>query len=228
MERIQQASLTDQVYDILKRRIIGRDIQSNEKLDVNGLASQLGVSRMPVVDALTRLEGEGLVERRNRVGTFVAPVDERTFQEWFEMRAMIEDWAAPRIAQRTTADEVRRIQGLLDEGRAVLRRSRADAFDFYKFIETYDTGFHIALLNIAGNSLVIETFSTIHSHARIGRSFVPPAGQLTASEKSQADHEMILKAVASRKATAIAAAMRDHRESSQSSTLRGLRTGRAI
>ena len=71
MEPIKYYSLTDQVYDALKRDIIQRTLAANAKLDVNGLALQLGVSRMPVVDALNRLENEGLVEKRNRVGTFV-------------------------------------------------------------------------------------------------------------------------------------------------------------
>ncbi len=222
IERVQYQSLTGQVYDILKRRIIGRDIQSNEKLDVKGLASQLGVSRMPVVDALARLEGEGLVEKRNRVGTFVAPIDARMFEEWFEMRAMIEEWAAPRIAARVTQKHLDGLTRLLDEGRRTLKNSRPNAFDFYRFIETYDTGFHIALLQSAGNSLVIETFATIHSHARIGRSFIPQAGQIAASTKSQADHEDILRAVESRDGAAIATALCEHRKSSMASTLKGL------
>ncbi len=137
MERIQYYSLTDQVYDILKRRIIGREMQFNEKLDVNGLAVELGVSRMPVVEALTRLESDGLVERRNRVGTFVAPVDIRLFEEWLEMRAMIEDWAAPRIVAKATADDINRIKRLLKSGARELSDANARAFDFYKFIETY-------------------------------------------------------------------------------------------
>ena len=85
MEPIKYYSLTDQVYDALKRDIIQRTLVANAKLDVNGLALQLGVSRMPVVDALSRLENEGLVEKRNRVGTFVTPVSQRMFIEWFEM-----------------------------------------------------------------------------------------------------------------------------------------------
>ena len=73
MQRVQYYSLTDQVYHALKRDIVQRKMLPNAKLDVNGLAQELGVSRMPVVDALTRLESEGLVEKRNRVGTFVTP-----------------------------------------------------------------------------------------------------------------------------------------------------------
>jgi DNA-binding GntR family transcriptional regulator len=223
VERIQHISLADQVYAILKQQIIKRDIQPGEKLDVNGLASQLGVSRMPVVEALTRLESEGLVKRRDRVGTFVVPIDERKFIEWFEMRAMIEDWAAPRIAARVTQDDIVRLNSLLAEGRRILHASQPDTFDFYAFIETYDTGFHIMLLQIAGNSFAVETFATIHGHARIGRSFIPRQDQLTACKLSQEGHELILGAVMSRNAASIAATMQAHRERSQAATLAGFR-----
>ena len=224
IERVQRINLTDQVYSILKQRILRRDVQPNEKLDVNGLASQLGVSRMPVVEALTWLESEGLVEKRDRVGTFVVPIDERKFIEWFEMRSIIEDWAAPRIAARATKEEVTYLSSLLAEGHRVLDASQPDTFDFYAFIETYDTNFHIALLRIAGNSFAVETFATIHSHARIGRSFIPRQDQLTACWRSQEGHELILEAVLSREATAIAKAMQTHRDLSLAATLAGFRS----
>ncbi|MFC1463646.1 MAG: GntR family transcriptional regulator [Candidatus Brachytrichaceae bacterium NZ_4S206] len=223
IERVQHVSLTDQVYNILKQKILRRDVQPNEKLDVNGLASQLGVSRMPVVEALTWLESEGLVEKRDRVGTFVVPIDERKFTEWFEVRGMIEDWAAPRIAARVTKEEIAHLSSLLAEGRRVLNASQPDTFDFYSFIEIYDTSFHIALLRVADNSFAVETFALIHSHARIGRSFIPRQDQLNACRRSQEGHELILEAVSSREATAIAKAMQIHRDLSLAATLAGFR-----
>jgi DNA-binding GntR family transcriptional regulator len=225
MERIQYYSLTDQVYDILKRRIIGREIQSNEKLDVNGLAEELGVSRMPVVEALTRLESDGLVERRNRVGTFVAPVNTRLFEEWLEMRAMIEDWAAPRAVSRATGDDINRLKQMLKRGARELADADAMTFDFYKFIETYDTGFHIALITIAGNSQIAEAFASIHTHARIGRSLIEQPQQLAACVRSQKWHERILDALVKRDAKSLAREMCEHREDSASATISMLKKG---
>ena len=86
MERVQYYSRTDQVYDSIKKGILQGKVSTQEKLDINLLASALGVSRMPVVDALTRLETEGLVERRNRVGTFVRMISQSSFAELFAGR----------------------------------------------------------------------------------------------------------------------------------------------
>lgn len=225
MERIQYYSLTDQVYGILKRRIIGREMQSNEKLDVNGLAVELGVSRMPVVEALTRLESDGLVARRNRVGTFVAPVNTKLFEEWLEMRAMIEDWAAPRTVAKATTDDISRLEHLLKKGARELAEADAMDFDFYKFIETYDTGFHMALIALTGNNQIAEAFGSIHTHARIGRSLIKQKDQLGASMRSQQWHERILDALTKRNARLLAQEMRAHREDSASATISMLKQG---
>lgn len=226
MERIQYYSLTDQVYDILKRRIIGREIQSNEKLDVNGLAVELSVSRMPVVEALTRLERDGLVERRNRVGTFVAPVNIQLFEEWLEMRAMIEDWAAPRAVAKATAEDISRLKQLLKRSARELAAADTLAFDFYKFIETYDTGFHIVLIQIAGNSQIAEAFASIHTHARIGRSLIQQKDQLAVCARSQKWHERIMDALVKRDAALLAGIMCEHREESAMATRSFLKAGR--
>jgi DNA-binding GntR family transcriptional regulator len=226
VERIQYYSLTDQVYGILKRRIIGREIQSNEKLDVNGLAEELGVSRMPVVEALTRLESDGLVERRNRVGTFVAPVNMQLFAEWLEMRAMIEEWAAPRAVANASDEDISRLKQMLNRGAHELTRADAMAFDFYKFIETYDTGFHIELIKIAGNSQIAEAFASIHTHARIGRSLIQQKDQLAACSRSQKWHERILDMLVKRDAAQLAQIMREHREDSAVATQAHLKAGR--
>lgn len=225
MERIQYYSLTDQVYGILKRRIIGREIQSSEKLDVNGVAAELGVSRMPVVEALARLESDGFVERRNRVGTFVAPVSTKLFEEWLEMRTMIEDWAAPRAVAKATADDFSRLKHLLKTGARTLAEADAMNFDFYTFIETYDTGFHMALIAIIGNNQIVEAFGSIHTHARVGRSLIKREAQLAASMRSQHWHERILDALIRRDANLLTQEMRAHREDSASATVAMLKQG---
>src|SRR5689334_13275735 len=96
-EPIRYDNLSNQVYEILKRQIVNRQHAPNSKLDINQIGKQLGVSRMPVMDAISRLESDGLVERRNRVGTYVTPLDQVSFEEMFETRLMIEMWATPRI-----------------------------------------------------------------------------------------------------------------------------------
>lgn len=219
MEPIKYYSLTDQVYDALKRDIIQRTLLANSKLDVNGLAQKLGVSRMPVVDALSRLENEGLVERRNRVGTFVTPVGQRVFVEWFEMRGMIEDWATPRIVAHIGDDDLRELQQLLAEGNRVLNSAKKATFVLNTFNERFDYGFHMGLMRHCGNTRIADTFASIHTHSRIGRSFIEPNERINACKRSQGHHEAILAAFIKRDVNKAMTALRRHRESSLKGTL---------
>ena len=219
MQRVQYYSLTDQVYSVLKRDIVQRKMLPNEKLDVNGLAQELGVSRMPVVDALTRLESEGLVEKRNRVGTFVTPMNQTMFRERFETRGMIEDWATPRIIANASDANFERLADLLREARAVLNKTRKQDFDLLTFNTEYDSGFHQGLIQLAGNAYIADLYRSIQT--RIGLSFVDmPVKRET---DAQGFHERILAAFQARDGAKAAELQKKHREESLAFTLQRMK-----
>ena len=62
-------------YTWLKREILSGRIRPGQTLSENEIASQMGVSRTPVREAIIRLESEGLLNVRPQVGTVVAPID---------------------------------------------------------------------------------------------------------------------------------------------------------
>src|SRR5947208_14749604 len=82
--------LTETVYKLLRARIANHDFASGERLRLDVLAAQLGVSRTPVREALNQLAVEGLIEIRPRHGTFVAKVDLDAVAELYQMRLMID------------------------------------------------------------------------------------------------------------------------------------------
>ena len=219
MQRVQYFSLTDQVYTALKHDILQRKMLPNEKLDVTGLAQQLGVSRMPVVDALTRLESEGLVEKRNRVGTFVTPMNQTMFRERFETRGMIEDWATPRIIAQASDADFEKIGQLLKEAQTVLQKADQQGFDLLTFNTNYDTGFHQSLIRLADNAYVSELYSAIQT--RIGLSFVDmPVKRETSAQRF---HEKILAAFHARTVAEAIKTQKDHREESLAFTLQRMK-----
>src|SRR5690349_16829297 len=126
METVQYTSINEQVYTILKRRIIERRILIGAKLDINALSDELNISRMPIVDALTRLETEGLVERRNRVGTFVAPLDRVKYEEIYATREMLEQWAVKPIIERITKSDITALRQILGQTQTLLQNVTED------------------------------------------------------------------------------------------------------
>ena len=87
---INKKSLTDQVYTMLKDKILNRDVDLGEQLNTREIAEEHGISLMPVRDALRRLANEDLVENKPRVGFFVKNFSEAEVNDILEVRKMHE------------------------------------------------------------------------------------------------------------------------------------------
>jgi DNA-binding GntR family transcriptional regulator len=82
------------VYEELRRRLITGKIVPGVGLSTRGLASELGVSQMPVRDALSRLAAEGAVQIRSKRKIEVPPMSEARFADLLECRLLLEPRAA--------------------------------------------------------------------------------------------------------------------------------------
>ena len=126
-------NMHDRVIAEMRRRIISGELAAGVNLSEIALAESFGVSRTPVREALKRLQSEGLVTIRPRVGTFVTTPSRREITELFEMKELLEGAAARLLAQRGRVPEVDRLeQNLVEADMAVddvrqrpLRRARA-------------------------------------------------------------------------------------------------------
>ncbi|MBW1783661.1 MAG: GntR family transcriptional regulator [Deltaproteobacteria bacterium] len=87
---LQHINLRDQVYDILKRRIIFREIESGKKINEEELAKSLGVSRTPIRETLVRLEHEGIVEIIPRRGAYVVSQSIEKVIDLLQVREVLE------------------------------------------------------------------------------------------------------------------------------------------
>ena len=106
MSRIETTLLTQQVYNILREKIIGRIYTPGDKLDIHKLAEDFGVSRSPVKDAINQLVHDGLIEIIPRKGTYVTQLNFTDFIEVLDARLMIELWAAKHAIQIITDEEI--------------------------------------------------------------------------------------------------------------------------
>jgi DNA-binding GntR family transcriptional regulator len=101
----------------LREMIFSGALQAGQALRQEKIARQLGVSRLPIREALNRLATEGLVELKPRRGFYVASMNVEEIEDIFEMRAMLEGRAGQLATERMTtedADAVDRLVGALD------------------------------------------------------------------------------------------------------------------
>ena len=104
----------------LRDRITAGDLTSGAPLSEVALATEYGVSRTPVREALKQLQAEGLVEIRPRVGTFVTAPTRLEVVELFELKEILEGAAARLLADRGEVPELAGLRrNVRDSGRAV-------------------------------------------------------------------------------------------------------------
>jgi DNA-binding GntR family transcriptional regulator len=106
----------------LRAMIFSGELRAGQPMRQEEIARRLGVSRLPVREALNRLATEGLVELKPRRGFFVTSLDADEIEDIFDMRAMLEQRAGSLATERRTAadadalDEIVRALDLVVDG----------------------------------------------------------------------------------------------------------------
>ncbi|MEO0031100.1 MAG: hypothetical protein RIS94_858 [Pseudomonadota bacterium] len=115
------ASLREQVYDDLRFRLITGRIVPGVGISTRGLAQQMGVSQMPVRDALSRIAAEGAVEIRSKRAVMVPRMTQARFQEIMRLRTLLEPLAAEEALPFIDAERLRQIRAADDATDDALR-----------------------------------------------------------------------------------------------------------
>ena len=95
-------SLAEQAYTFLRAQILKGEIPLGAVVSRRGIAAQLGMSHLPVAEAMQRLESEELLESRPRVGTIVRIPSASEIGERYEVREALESQVARLFARRAT------------------------------------------------------------------------------------------------------------------------------
>lgn len=140
--------LRDQVRDEIRQRIADGRLSPGSKMVERELAAELGVSRVPVREALRTLETEGFVQVVPRRGVIVRRLSRRDVEELFDVREALEVLATRRAAERATSDELAALRRILDEGDAAVAREDTAAG------QRSNEAFHDALVSLAHNDLL--------------------------------------------------------------------------
>ena len=188
-------TLSDIAYQQLKKKVIERHFKPGSKLDIKALSEQLGIGRMPIQDAITRLKADGLVNSRHRVGTYVVPLDKKTLENMFEAREMIEYWVTPRVIFYLRDADLEELHTILSQADKLLIGVTDKTFDYRQFVEL-DQQFHLKLVQICNNEHMIQMYTSLNSHLQIGKTYALQA--LSRSQEGQAEHKAIHEAFSER------------------------------
>ena len=185
--RLEIASVVDQVYDVIRERILAGDLPRGARVHQEDVAADLGVSRTPVREALRRLAAEGLIEMRTNRGARVTDLAPDDMDQPYEARLVIEPGAARLAAQRELPQPRARMRKAINaQRRAIPDVPRTFAAN---------KEFHIALAEASGNAFVLRFIEHLWV-ARIGEPIYEHQAETPDQMRRDADeHEQILDAI---------------------------------
>ncbi|WP_420032066.1 GntR family transcriptional regulator [Streptomyces sp. cg28] len=170
------ASHVERTEELIRAGIHAGTYRPGTRLRERELAEALGVSRVPVREALMRLAGEGLVVLEPRRGARVRRLTLRDVDELFDLRLSLEVFAARRAAEIVErGGDHAGLRAVMDAAEAATGRGDAAA------IAAANTDFHAELITMTGNRLLQSSFQP-------SRGLMHWLFRITATERGAEQH----------------------------------------
>ena len=161
MKAIEHSPLMKLVADRIRERILAGEFAPGARLAEERLSAELGVSRMPVREALRALAAEGIVTIEPRRGASVTSYSDEQVLELVEVRSTLEALNAKLAAKRSDPRQIAELERILSEGSKVNERS-----DLAELQGANDR-FHEAVAAIAANSVLTQIVRSLRERTAL-------------------------------------------------------------
>ena len=200
------------IYQKLLAAIENGDLRPGDRLLETDLAQRFDVSRKPIREAIRRLETDGLVAHKPRVGAMIRVLAQQEIVELYEMRIVLEATAAQMAAKHASKAEIHTLKTLNVQMMQV-------ATDPYK-VAMLNRKFHGCILSAARNRFLAQSHNSLsHALVLLGKT------TLESSERVKdvvSQHDAIVEALKSVQPETAAKLMRTHMEASLEHRLNAL------
>jgi DNA-binding GntR family transcriptional regulator len=149
---------TERAYQAIRKEILDNTLRSGEPVPVDRFVQRLKLSRTPVREAILRLQREGLIEIRPRMGTFVSHLDVRQIRDMYDLRRLLEGHAAKLASVNVPLEAVRKLR---DELKAYPTSGRSiDS----KGMSEDGKRVHALILEHCGNRALADMLRSMQDH----------------------------------------------------------------
>jgi len=197
---IRLEPVANQVTEVIRQWIITGRLVADQHIRQEAIAAELGVSRVPVREALQALEAEGLIVRKKYRGAYVAGIPLAEVRETYALRDLLECFLFEKALTHITEDVLRNVED-------IVRQS-----DYARTAEDWmrlNIEFHVTLYEPAQMPLTLQTWRSMlrrtDRYFRLQQAISP-----TLQQESRAQHQQIVDIIRSGDGTAAVAAMREH------------------
>lgn len=205
-------TIREQVYEILKQKILDGTFPEGSRIQEIDVANQLHVSRSPVREALKILDGERFVQSIPNKGIFVRHVTLEDIDGAFELRELLEDFSIRKLCSNATDEEIRAFAEILEQMEQAYRNDENDRY------HQCDALLHGTIIHLSKNELLISTNERIFNITH--RLRIREWAITNRRQRSIQEHRTIIAALLKRDAEAACTANSLHLRN----TLAGIRT----
>ena len=210
MALLDVRTLSNQVFEKVRDRILSGALAADAPIRQDALALELGVSKIPVREALSKLESHGLVASHPYRGFVVRTLSREEAEDVFDLRLKLEPDAAALGAQRANREAQAAAEAALAAFDRALRTRSDD-------VGRCNREFHLALVRPAGRDLTVQTIERVLTLAeRYVSVHLGPRGR---SDRARREHRSLLEAWLKRRETVVRSTTEQH----INATLRDLR-----
>lgn len=149
---------TDEIYNILKRRIIELEYEPGEVLNEVDVADEFNISRTPIRKIFQQLSTDKLLNIIPRFGAQVAPIDFMYMKSVFEVTRILNPFAAKLAVDRITDKQVKELENIIDR-----LKTYDISVDYQKAIID-DQKFHDIIFLSSENPCLQEILLSLHNH----------------------------------------------------------------
>jgi len=163
LTKIFRENLNNQVYNLLKKKIVHFRFSPGLRINVEEIAREMGVSRTPVWEAIRRLEQEGLLKCVPKKGVFLREADKNTIRELYTVRSVLEKYAGRIAAKVRTEEQLKSLkENLIEQEKVIVKK------DLYKY-SLLDLEFHLSIASMSANQTLKELLKNLIFKARAMR-----------------------------------------------------------
>jgi DNA-binding GntR family transcriptional regulator len=160
-------------YIHIQKKLAAGELRAGQAISELSLAKQLGISRTPIREALSRLAAEGIVERISNRRLAVVTFTRQDIVDLYELREALEGYAVGKAARQVVPQaEIHRLQRFaesileLKEELNHSGKSELDEEQMHQFV-VKDLGFHTMLIRMARNARILKTVNETRLLIRI-------------------------------------------------------------
>lgn len=208
--QINENTLTNEIADIVRERILKGEYQIGEKIKESSIAQELNVSRTPIREAFKTLEEEGLLDYLPNRGCYAKGFTKRDVSDIYTVREALEEIAMTWACERITDEEIDKLE------------EQCELMDFYtkkrdvQKILTMNSSFHDIIYNSTGSRFLAQVLRSYKGYLDKTRKSVFYREEFL--DSIQEEHKAIFEAVKSRDKEQAVIAIKKHLSSSKERT----------